>query len=198
MRTNSLLCFTLLFLVAACNRPAPPPPVVVGENKKEDEFIKPGEPLSDEIEAMTPVPLVPVEKLLPFLPPAPPGFTAGKKDGVSVNGEDEKYTIVDCDYRKDKQEIRVTIMDAGRDKKKYRPILRWVGVSEGNDEDYTKGVNPDGNPGWEGYDRTSKSGNMHLMVGKRYLVTIFLNGADGEMMHMVYKTIDVKGLAALK
>jgi hypothetical protein len=193
--------FVLLLSLTACDRAAPKavgPAQPVAQRDDELPVPESAKGLQAEIEVMTPVALVPFEKLLPFLPPAPGGFTADKGEGAAVNNDVEKYTIVSRDYRKGDNDFRVTIMDAGRVKAKYRPILRWVGVVEGTADDYTKGVNLDGNPGWEGYDRKFKTGNMHLMIGKRYLVTIFLNGVEAEVMHTVYKSMDVKGLAELK
>jgi hypothetical protein len=196
-----IFAFLLLVALTACDRSAPkvagPAQPVVQDV---DEFPVPqaARALQAEIEAMTPVALVPFEKLLPFLPPAPDGFTAEKADGEVIDRDDEKYTIVGRDYRKADNYFVVTIVDAGRAKAKYRPILRWVDVVDETPDDYTKGVVLEGNPGWEHYDRKFKSGNLHLMIGKRYLLTVHLSGLDREVMHTVYKSIDIKGLAALK
>jgi hypothetical protein len=202
--TSHMRLIAILFLmlcVTACDRPDPKiagsaKPVIQKDNEQPPQ--KSENALEDEIEAMTPVALVPVAKLLPFLPQALTGFTAGKAEGEAINVDDDKYTIVSRDYRKGGSDFRVVIMDGGRVKAKYRPILRWVGVTDETADDYTKGVNLDGNPGWEHYDRKFKTGNLHLMVGKRYLVTIHLNGVDADVMQAVYKSIDVKGLAAVK
>lgn len=191
----------LVFFGTACSRTASPvaaPEKRVVQQEIEIPVPEAAKGLQDEIEAMTPVTLVPFEKLLPFLPPAPAGFTAGKGEGEAINTEEDKYAIVSKDYLKDGDDIRVVIMDAGRVKAKYRPILRWVGVVDEDTNDYTKGVNIDGNPGWEHFDRKFKTGNLHLMIGKRYLLTIHLNHVDRELMHTVYKSMDIKGLAALK
>jgi hypothetical protein len=196
-----IAAFVLLLSLTACDRSAPKdvgPAQRVVQRDDEWEVPKSAKELQAEIEAMTPVALVPFEKLLAFLPPAPGGFTADKGEGAAVNNDVEKYTIVSRDYHKGDKDVRVVIMDAGRVKAKYRPILRWVDVVDETADDYTKGVNLDGNPGWEGYDRQFKTGNLHLMIGKRYLVTIHLNGVDAEVMHTIYKSMDVKGLAELK
>jgi hypothetical protein len=192
----------LLFLLSACDRTAPkvaPPLPGDADKSKSEPPRKTGNALEDEIEAMTPVEPVNTAKLLAFLPAAPAGFTADKADGQSVTTDGPKYTVAGVDFRKGDGEVIVTLVDAARIKEKYRPILRWVGVdADETADDYTKGINLDGNPGWQGYDRKGRFGNMHVMIGKRYLLTIHLMRVDADVMHAVYKSIDVKGLAELK
>ena len=194
-----------LFLLVGCTNRAPAPKgdkdnaqVKSESDGNEPDPAKNQDPLLAEIDAMKPVDAVLFTKLLPFLPPAPEGFTAEKADGATIEADKLKHSVAERRYRKGDQTVHVLITDGGNAKEKYQAFASMVNLKVETPDTYTKGLTIDGNRGWETYQKSDRSGNANLLVGKRYIVHVSVVQCDAALMHAVLKSIDLKGLAALK
>lgn len=149
-----------------------------------------------------PPPVVPYEKLLPFLPATPAGWTAEKPGGSTTEIEVFNLSTASQTYQKGDEEnapvVTVTIIDAGGYKGYFEATtVRWRGNSQSPDG-YDKTVEIDGMPGYEHFNIASNSGSLSVIVAKRYFVQIEVANQDPKELREWLKKIEVAKLAELK
>jgi hypothetical protein len=200
MRTISVLL--ALFLCVGCNRESAPPPK--GEKSKEvakKAIAPPEEPvdsLTAEIRAMTPIAPVDPAVLETFLPPTLGGYSVEELSSATTDFGEHKHSFARRKYDNNGYYLIIDIHDAARIPNLYSDIATRSKLDEDGLDGHHKGVTIDGNPGFEKYDKLNLSGELSVMVGKRYIVTIESNYIAPENLRKTYDGIDVKKLAALK
>ncbi len=98
-------------------------------------------------------------------------------------------------------QIEQKIMDSGFNQLLFTPFTMFMasGYEKETQDGYEKSVNIAGNPGWEKWDKTTRSGELNVVVGKRFLVQV--EGHDLEdvkALHTVLEQTDLGKLASLK
>ena len=200
MRTISVLL--ALFLIIGCNRDSGQP--AKGEKGKPSAKKapvlpdEPVDPLAAEISAMTPVEPVDPGKLEPFLPATLAGYGMEELASATIDFGESKRSFARRKYLNHGYYVIIDIHDAARIPNLYGDIAAAAGKSDETPEGHQKGVTIDGNPGCEKYDKLKLTGELSVMVAKRFIVTIESNYITAEALRKVYDGIDVKGLAALK
>ena len=104
-------------------------------------------------------------------------------------------------YKKGDAEIEQKIMDSGFNQLLFTPFTMFTaaGYEKETQDGYEKSVNIAGNPGWEKWDKTSRSGELNVVVGKRFLVQVEGHDLDDiTALHTVLEQTDLSKLASLK
>ena len=104
-------------------------------------------------------------------------------------------------YKKGDAEIEQKIMDSGFNQLLFTPFTMFMaaGYEKETQDGYEKSVNIAGNPGWEKWDRSSRSGELNVVVGKRFLVQVEGHDLDDiKALHTVLEQTDLGKLASLK
>lgn len=155
--------------------------------------------LAKEVESMKPVDPVQFQKLIDVLPPAPAGFKAEKPRGENVAFNEFKHAFAERRYSGgDDKSLEVKIHDGAGIKELYMGLAMASKFKRETSEGYDKGVTIDGNPGVEKYQNDSKRGDLSVIVGKRFIVSIETRGMPADFARTVYGTINTKKLAELK
>ena len=147
-------------------------------------------------------PVVPYEKLLPFLPEPPAGWTAEKPTGSLTEIEVFNLSTVSRIYEMGDNEkspvATVTIIDAGGHKGYFETITGQWKTTEETPLGYDRWVMVDGEPAFEHYNQLTRSSSLCMIVAKRFFVQIDLTNRDPKELQDWLKKIDLKKLAELK
>lgn len=147
-------------------------------------------------------PVVAYEKLLPFLPKAPAGWTSEKPSGSVTDVEIFNLSTASQTYEKGDDEnapvTTVTIIDAGGHQGYFEATTSGWKLNVTTPEGFDRSVEIDGMPGFEHTNTHAKSASLSLLVGKRYFVQIDVTNQDPKELREWLKKIDLKGLAELK
>ena len=149
-----------------------------------------------------PFKVVSSDKLLPFLPTPPEGWTAEAPQGATTDVEEFKLTTAQRDYHRGAEDnapsASVSIIDfAGNEAYLDATTAVW-NVSSDTAEGYDKPVEIDGVRGYEHYDKAAKGSSLSLIIAKRYFVQIELTNQDPKELREWLKKIDLKKLAEIK
>ncbi|HQR45643.1 MAG TPA: hypothetical protein PK598_06455 [Thermoanaerobaculia bacterium] len=162
------------------------------------EAAKKAADAAKEASEMKPVDPVGFGALLPFLPAAPAGFTAEEPRGETTSAMGFKITEVERRYTKGDESLHVKIVDGAYNSFIYAGVTMAAQFSRESTEGYEKGVTIDGHPGVEKWSTSSRRGELTVVVGKRFLVTVDASPAEPGTVRSIYGTIDVAKLSALK
>jgi hypothetical protein len=157
------------------------------------------EQVQKELAEMVPIDPVHFSKLIEVLPEAPNGLAPDEPRGENNEIGDFKISSAERRYRaKDERTLTVKIIDHAHHSQFYAPFFMATQIKNQSTEGYQKGVTIDGNPGVEKYQKAGKSGDLTILVAKRFLIEIRTTNAPPEFLREVYGKIDAKKLAALK
>ncbi len=193
-----------LLLVAACaRREKPTEGKELSKNpitamSQISEAAKKAADAAKEASEMKPVDPVSFNALLPLLPPAPAGFKAEEPRGETTAAMGFKISEVEQRYTKDDQTLHVKIVDGAYNSYIYAGVTMAAQFSRESTEGYEKGVTINGNPGVEKWTKSSKRGELTVVVGKRFVVEIDASPVDSGYVRGIYGTIDTAKLASLK
>lgn len=162
------------------------------------EAAKKAADAAKEASEMKPVDPVSFNALLPLLPAAPAGFTAEEPRGETTSAMGFKISEVERRYTKGDETLHVKIVDGAYNSFIYAGVTMAAQFARESTEGYEKGVTIDGNPGVEKWTKSSRHGELTVVVGKRFLVTVDASPAEPGTVRSVYGTIDVAKLSALK
>jgi hypothetical protein len=104
-------------------------------------------------------------------------------------------------FRKGDSEIEQKIMDSGFNQLLFTPFTMFMtaGYEKETQDGYERSVNIGGNPGWERWDKSTKNGELNVVVNKRFLVQIEGRDIDDvKTLHAVLEQTDLKKLASLQ
>lgn len=111
------------------------------------------------------------------------------------------FSQVETDYRKGDAQVELTIVDTGFAQLLIAPwsMMLAAGYENETSNGYEKAINIAGNPGIEKWNKRDKSGELNILVGKRYMVTIDGRDlADIKELHQFASAMDLNAIAALK
>jgi len=152
-----------------------------------------------EMEEMKPVDPVSFNVLLPLLPEAPAGFTAaGEPRGETTQAMGFKISEVERSYTKGDQHLQIKIVDGAYNSLIYAGVTMAAQFARESTEGFEKGVTIDGNPGIEKWNKSSKRGEIDVVVAKRFLVSIDASPVEADFARSVYNSLDKAKLATLK
>jgi hypothetical protein len=106
-----------------------------------------------------------------------------------------------ADYKKGDARIEIQIIDSAFNQLLLTPIGMFLqtGYSQESTNGYEKSAVVNGQPGWEKWDSRNKSGEVHALVNKRFLVNIEGdNITDTKVLQDIAARIDFNRLASLK
>lgn len=146
--------------------------------------------------------VVPYEKLLPFLPEPPAGWTAENPSGSTADIEVFYLSTATRTYQKGDDEnaavATVSILDAGGYKGYFETTTRSWKFTNTSPDGYDKAVEIDGMPGYEHFSKAANSGSLCVIVGKRFFVQIEITRQDPKELREWLKKLDLKKLAELR
>jgi len=141
-------------------------------------------------------------KLIPFLPKAPEGWTSETPDGSTTESGQFKLTTVGCNYSKGEGDAAATaavnIIDSSNNQQFMDSTTAGWSFSQETPDGYTKSLKIDEFPGFETYDKGSKTGSIWVIVAKRFLIHIDLTNQEPAELQKWLRGMDLKKLAALK
>ncbi len=162
------------------------------------EAAKKAADAAKEASEMKPVDPVSFNALLPLLPPPPSGFTAEEPRGETTAAMGFKISEAERRYTKGDERLHVKIVDGAYNSFIYAGVTMAAQFSHESTEGYEKGVTLNGNPGVEKWSKAGKRGELTVVVGKRFLVTIDASPVESGYVRSIYGTLDIAKLAALK
>jgi hypothetical protein len=92
-------------------------------------------------------------------------------------------------------------MDSGFNQLLFTPFAMFMsaGYEKETQDGYERSVNIGGNPGWERWDKSTRNGELNVVVNKRFLVQVEGRDIDDvQALHAVLDQTDLKKLAALQ
>ncbi len=150
----------------------------------------------------SPPPVVPFEKLMPFLPPVPDGWTAEKPGGSVTDVEVFRLSTASRTYQKGDDEsaavTTVTLLDAGGHKGYFDATTGGWKFNAQTGDGYDKAVEIDGVPGYEHFSWKANGGSLCVIVAKRFFVQIDVTNQEPRALREWLQKIDLKKLAELK
>ena len=132
--------------------------------------------------------------------PTVAGWEKGSPTGEKMSSP-FSFSQASITYKKGDVEIEQKIMDSGFNQLLFTPFTMFMaaGYEKETQDGYEKSVNIAGNPGWEKWDKTSRSGELNVVVGKRFLVQVEGHDLDDiKALHTVLEQTDLGKLASLK
>jgi hypothetical protein len=162
------------------------------------EAAKKAAEAAKEASEMKPVDPVSFNALIPLLPAAPAGWTAEEPRGESSSAMGYRISEAERSYTKGGQHLHVKIVDGAYNSFLYAGVTMAAQFARESTEGYEKGVTIDGNPGVEKWSKASRRGELTVVVGKRFLVTVEASPVEAEFVRSVHGSIDKAKLAALK
>jgi len=151
-----------------------------------------------EASEMKPVDPVSFNALLPLLPAAPAGFTAEEPRGETTAAMGFKISEVERSYTKGDQHLHVKIVDGAYNAFIYAGVTMAAQFSRESTEGYEKGVTIDGSPGVEKWSKESRRGELTVVVGKRFLVSVDASPVEPDFVRTVFASVDRAKLTSLK
>lgn len=146
--------------------------------------------------AVDPVSFRDLQTLLPSVS----GWTMNKPRGERMTSP-VAFSQTEAMYSNGDQQVDVKIVDSGFHQILLAPWAMFLarGYERETDSGYEKSVQLNGNPGFEKWDSDDKSGELNLVVGKRFLVTVEGDRiADAKVLHEFMSKLDTGKLAQLK
>lgn len=162
--------------------------------------------LAAPIAAVTPAVLgagevVEASKLISFLPKPATGWTSEPSEGSTTDSVGFRLTSVGCNYAKGEGETVptavVNIIDCSNQQFLDATTAGWR-FSQETAEGYTKTIKVDEHPGFETFDKASKTGSIWVMVAKRFFLHIDLTNQEPAELQKWVRNVDLKKLSLLK
>jgi hypothetical protein len=111
------------------------------------------------------------------------------------------FSEAETHYTMGETNVSVKIVDSAFSQMLVAPWAMFLtaGYERESSEGYEKSVNVGGNPGFERWNKDSKTGELNLVVAKRYLVTVEGDNLnDTKVLHEFASKIDAGKLSSLK
>lgn len=152
--------------------------------------------MSGDGKAVDPVPFQQLQAALPELSGWERATPTGERMTAPV-----AFSQAEADYTMGEAEVTVKIVDSAFSQLLIAPWTMFLtaGYERETQDGHEKSLNLGGNPGFERWDRSSKDGELNLVVAKRFLVTIDgRNISDTKVLHEFASRIDAGKLASLE
>jgi len=145
---------------------------------------------------------VPFSKILPLLPVPPEGWKAPEPDGSTTDAGGFKMTTAGRTYTKgegdDAPTVSLNIIDFAGNQPFYDATTAAWNVNQETTTGYMKPAKIGEFPGFEAFDKPGKSGQLWVVVARRFFVHVETTNLDPAELQTWMKMIDLKKLAALK
>jgi len=128
------------------------------------------------------------------------GWEMGEPEGERMTMP-VPFSQVEADYKKGDARVEVKIVDTGFAQLLMAPwsMMMASGYSRESSSGYEKATTIGGNPGIEKWNKSSKNGEIDVLVGKRFMVTIESHDVDDIKTAQEFASkIDFGALAAAK
>jgi uncharacterized membrane protein YqiK len=139
------------------------------------------------------------QELIALLPQVD-GWTMDEPEGERMTSPFPTATA-HADYKSGNARIEIQIIDSAFNQLLLTPIAMFLqtGYSQESTNGYEKATVVNGHPGWEKWDSRNKSGEVHALVNKRFLVNIEGdNIGDTKVLQDIAARIDFNRLSSLK
>lgn len=149
-----------------------------------------------EVKPVEPVSFRELQTVMPSVAGWEKGSPTGEKMSLPF-----AFSQASITYTKGDAQIEQKIMDSGFNQLLFTPFTMFMaaGYEKETQDGYEKSVNIAGNPGWERWDKTGRSGELNVVVGKRFLVQVEGHDLDDtKPLHAVLQQTDLSKLASLK
>jgi hypothetical protein len=143
-----------------------------------------------------PVSFKDLEALLPELP----GWERDKPSGERMTAP-VTYAEASVSYKKGDSEITAKITDSAFNQVLVAPLAMMLAANYSHETDsgYEKGIKVGDLPGFEKFDKDAKSGDVTVVVNKRFIVEIEGRQIDDvSVLHTALDRMDLKKLSDLK
>jgi hypothetical protein len=111
------------------------------------------------------------------------------------------FSQVETEYRKGDAQVELTIVDTGMAQMLVAPwsMMLAAGYENETSSGYEKATRVAGNPAIEKWNKRDRQGELNILVGKRYMITIDGRDlADIKELHQFAAAMDLSAIAALK
>jgi hypothetical protein len=128
------------------------------------------------------------------------GWEKGKPTGERMTSP-VNYSVAKISFRKDASRIDEEISDSAFNQMLLIPFSMFLttGYEKETEDGYEKSMKVGDSPGFEKWNKGSRSGELTAIVNKRFIVQV--NGheiADPKVLHDAMASIDMQKLASLK
>jgi hypothetical protein len=127
------------------------------------------------------------------------GWEMGKPTGEMITVP-FAYSQANVKYRKDNQEIEVSVTDSGFHQVMIAPfsLMLTTGYEKQTENGYEKSAKVAGYPGWEEWNSKSKDGEVNAVINKRFIVKFEGDGLDDiKVLHQLAEASNLTKLANL-
>jgi hypothetical protein len=128
------------------------------------------------------------------------GWEMGKPTGEKLTVP-FAYSQAKVKYRKESQEIEVSVTDSGLNQLMLAPFSLFLtsGYEKETENGYEKSAKVAGYPGWEEWNSTRKDGEVNAVINKRFIVKFEGDGLDDiKVLHQLAEASNLSKLATLK
>lgn len=128
------------------------------------------------------------------------GWEMGKPEGERMTSP-FPFSQTEATYSKGDSRIEVKVVDSGFAQMLIAPwsMMLASGYSRETSDGYEKAVTVNGQPAFEKWDSGSRNGELNILVGKRFLVSVEGDElADTKVLHDVAGKMDFGKFASLK
>lgn len=137
-----------------------------------------------------------LEKALPDVA----GWTRGTPTGSTVSIP-FPMSQAEADYTNGDQRLELSIVDTALNQALFAPFSMFLaaGYSERTSDGFRRGATIKGEPGFEEWSESGRSGTVTVVVGKRFVVSADGSGVSGiEPMRALVERVDFGALTAAK
>jgi hypothetical protein len=128
------------------------------------------------------------------------GWEMGKPTGEKITVP-FAYSQAKVKYRKENQEIEVSVTDSGLNQLMLAPFSLFLtsGYEKETENGYEKSAKVAGYPGWEEWNSKNKDGEVNAVINKRFIVKFEGDGLDdNKVLHQLAEASNLSKLASLK
>jgi hypothetical protein len=128
------------------------------------------------------------------------GWQRGEPTGERMTAP-VPFSQAEADYTMGDANISVKVVDSAFSQMLIAPWAMFLtaGYERESGEGYEKAITIGGNPGFERYNKATRDGELNLVLGKRFLLTIEGDNIDStQVLHEFAAKLDVARLESLK
>jgi hypothetical protein len=128
------------------------------------------------------------------------GWEMGKPTGEKISVP-FAYSQAKVKYRKEGQEIEVSVTDSGFNQLMLAPFSLFLtsGYEKETEHGYERSAKVAGYPGWEEWNSSRKDGEVNAVINKRFIVKFEGDGVeDTKVLHQLAEASNLSKLASLK
>lgn len=139
-------------------------------------------------------------KLKELLPQRIAGLDRKNASGERNGVKGLTVSMAEADYGSGDQTAKMVITDVGGNSFALMGMAAWatLDIDKENEDGYERTTTIGGFKGLERYNNKSKEGELNLLVGNRYIVTVKTEGLSADRLQKAVSALDLKELENLK